>query len=220
MREDTPEADHWARAWLMSLLDGAARAGLPPLTQGTIHHLAFLANVLAPVYDLPVESGLITRWKRGPYSPELQRDLDRLAMMGLARLVSVQPTRDLEGTWFEARYGRGPRAARFLQDALKVESFRRARRFHCELLVAYASLPEEYRAGAATEDATYANTVDGDLMAGEVVIDFAEWRDRNYSRRAVATLDRQLDGIQTGGRARIHIYLRYLAHRASRVALT
>lgn len=208
------EADHWARAWLMTLLDGAARAGLTPLPHAAIHHLAFLANVLAPVYGLPVESGLVTRWRRGPYSPELQWDLDRLAIMGLARLDSVKPVND-GGKWFVARYGLGPRAPPFLENALAVDSLARAHRFHCELFAAYASLPATHRGAAAMEDATYANTVDGDLSERETVIDFAEWRNRNYTQRASATLERQLGGVQVDPRRRIHVYLRYLARRTA-----
>lgn len=208
------EADHWARAWLMTLLDGAARAGLTPLPHAAIHHLAFLANVLAPVYGLPVETGLVTRWKRGPYSAELQWDLDRLAIMGLARLDSVKPVND-QGKWFIARYGLGPLAQAFLENALTVDSLARAHRFHCELFAAYASLPTTHRGAAATEDATYANTIDGDLRERETVIDFAEWRNRNYTQRASATLERQLDGVPVDPRRRIHVYLRYLARRTA-----
>ncbi len=208
------EADHWARAWLMTLLDGAARAGVMPLSQVAIHHLAFLANVLAPVYGLPVETGLVTRWKRGPYSPEMQWDLDRLAIMGLARLDSVKPVND-QGKWFIARYGLGPLAPAFLEGAMAVESLARAHRFHCELLSAYASLSPKHRGGAVREDATYANTIDGDLRESETVIDFAEWRNRNYTQRASATLERQLGGVPVDPRRRVHVYLRYLARRTA-----
>jgi hypothetical protein len=211
------EADHWARAWLMALLDGAARAGLTPISHDTIHQMAFLANALAPVYDLPVENGLVTRWKRGPYSRGLQWDLDRLAIMGLARLAAVKSVTDDEGAWFKARYGLGPLAQDFMLKALQVPSLRRVHTFHCELMAAYASLPEAFRGMAATEDATYANTFDGDLDEGETVIDFAAWRDRNFTQRASMTLERQLRGFAVNPRSRIHIYLRYLARRASSV---
>lgn len=209
------EADHWARAWLLTLLDGAARAGLTPLPQATIHHLAFLANVLAPTYGLPVETGLVTRWKRGPYSPEMQWDLDRLSIMGLARLVSVEPVND-RGKWFVARYGLGPLAPAFLDKALAVGSLARAHRFHCELFAAYASLAPTLRGAVVNEDATYANTIDGDLRENETVIDFAEWKDRNYTQRASATLESHLGGVRVDPRRRVHIYLRYLARRTAK----
>ena len=213
---DAPnEADHWARAWLMTLLDGAARAGLTPLSQATIHHLAFLANVLAPIYGLPVETGLVTRWKRGPYSPELQWDLDRLSIMGLADIISVGPVSD-RGKWFVARYGLGPLAPTFLERSLAVGSLARVHRFHCELLTAFASLAPTLRGAVVDQDATYANTVDGDLGESETVIDFAEWKNRNYTQRASATLETHLGGIRVDPRRRVHVYLRYLARRTAK----
>lgn len=214
MSEAPNEADHWARAWLMTLLDGAARAGLTPLPHTAIHHLAFLANALAPTYGLPVETGIVTRWKRGPYSPELQWDLDRLAIMGLARLTSVESVSD-RGKWFLARYALGPLAPSFLDQALAVGSLGHAHRFHCELFAAYASLAPTLRGAVVDQDATYANTVDGDLHESETVIDFAEWKDRNFTDRASATLEGHLGGIKVDPRQRVHVYLRYLARRTA-----
>ena len=208
-------ADHWRRTWLVLLLDGAAKAGLTPVDQTVIHQAAFLANALAPVYDLPIEHGLVTRWKRGPFFSEVQWDLDRLVVMGLATLHSAETREDGEGWWFRARYATGLRTRAFLAEIEHLEQVQRWSRFHRELMASLASLPDSDLRWATLADANYANTVDGDLLASEVVIDFDDHRKRNFTTRTVRRIDRQLPkGIALEDRDRIHLYLGYLAQRS------
>jgi hypothetical protein len=208
-------ADHWRRTWLVLLLDGAAKAGLTPVDQTIMHQAAYLANALAPIYDLPVEHGLVTRWKRGPFFAEVQWDLDRLAVMGLATLHSVATGEDNDGWWFRVQYTTGPRTHDFLREVQHLEQVRRWSRFHRELMASLASLPDADLRWATIADANYANTVDGDLEASEVVIDFDELRKRNFTTRTVRRIDRQLPKqIALADRDRIHLYLAYLARRS------
>jgi len=211
------EADHWRRAWVMSILDAAARAGLTPIVQTLVHRAAFLSNALAPVYDVDVENGLVTRWKRGPFFPELQWDLDRLAAMGLARFDRIRHEKDEGGWWFEVRYGLGPRSDEFIAASSTIAGFARVHRFHRELLAAIASLPDADRDDAALSDANYANTVDAADDEHETVIDFGQWTERNFSTRAARAIDDQVTGLPGfDPRSRVHLYLRYLAGHASR----
>lgn len=215
MRADTLVADHWRRTWLVLLLDGAAKAGLTPVDQTIMHQAAYLANALAPVYNLPVEHGLVTRWKRGPFFAEVQWDLDRLAIMGLASLHSIENEEDDDGWWFNVQYTTGPRTIAFLEQVERHEQVRRWGRFHRELMAAFASLPDTDLRWATLADANYANTIDGDLEASEVVIDFDDLRKRNFTTRTVGRIDRQLPKeIALGDRDRIHLYLGYLAQRS------
>ena len=216
MRDEAPKtADHWRRTWLVLLLDGAAKAGLTPIDQTIMHHAAYLANALAPVYDLPVENGLVTRWKRGPFFSEVQWDLDRLAVMGLTTLHSVETREDDDGWWFRVQYATGPRTRDFLKEVEHVEQVRHWGRFHCELMASLASLPDADLRWTTIADANYANTVDGDLEASEVVIDFDDLRKRNFTNRTVRRIDRQLPKqMELNDRDRIHLYLGYLAQRS------
>jgi hypothetical protein len=211
------EADHWRRAWLLSIIDAAARAGLTPIGQTLVHRAAFLSNALASVYCVEVENPLVTRWRRGPFFPELQWDLDRLAAMGVARFDRIRHHKEGNGWWFEVRYGLGPRAADFVAAAMNLPSFERAHRFHRELLAAIASLPDADRNEAALGDANYANTVDASRDEEETVIDFGEWTDRNFTERTANALNAEFRGLpDLEPRARIHLYLRYLGSAASR----
>lgn len=201
----------------MSILDAAARAGLTPIVQTLVHRTAFLSNALAPLYNIEVENGLVTRWKRGPFFPELQWDLDRLAIMGLARFDRIRHERDSGGWWFEAHYSLGPRSDEFLDAASSIPGFQRVHDFHRELLTAIASMPDADRDDAALSDANYANTVDAAGDEDEIVIDFGQWTERNFTTRAARAIDRQVRGLpEFDPRSRVHLYLRYLAGHASR----
>ncbi|MES2497539.1 MAG: hypothetical protein V4618_15610 [Pseudomonadota bacterium] len=212
-----PDADHWRRAWLLLLINGAARAGLTPIEQTDVHRAAFLANALAPLYDLPVENGLVVRWKRGPFFPDLQWDLDRLATMGLLTFRQVEPVKDSSGKWFCARYELGSLAASFLAATLQLESSRRVYRLHCELFAALAALSDDDNRSAALHDATYANLVDGDLKAEQTVIDFASFRDQNFTARATRAIGESLKDLAVNEREKLHLYVRYLGRRAGQV---
>ena len=52
---------------VLSLLDSLARAAISPVTVRVLHELAYLTNVLAPVFDLPPFSASLLRRRGGPY---------------------------------------------------------------------------------------------------------------------------------------------------------
>lgn len=47
--------DLTARMWLLLVFDACERAGVAPLSVERLHRLVYLANALAPVYDLAVQ---------------------------------------------------------------------------------------------------------------------------------------------------------------------
>ena len=70
------------QARILTLLDSATEAGLAPIGIIPFHAFAYLANVLAPVWDMPAMDGKILKRLGGPFYPVLQRDLDRLVGRG------------------------------------------------------------------------------------------------------------------------------------------
>src|SRR5258708_3989440 len=104
--DDAPRtANLMRRVWLLLLPDGAERVGLIPISKLRLHRLAYLANALSPLYDLPVPDGQIVKYKRGPYYPDLQWDIDRLAVQGSIRIYVIRHARDKFGWWLDADYG-------------------------------------------------------------------------------------------------------------------
>ena len=89
----TARANLRTRVWLLILLDGAERAGLTPMSKERFHRLVYLANSLAPIYDLPPPDRKILKYKHGPFYPDVQWDLDRLAVQGLVEILKIKHIR-------------------------------------------------------------------------------------------------------------------------------
>lgn len=207
-RSDYPDAPVLQRrVWLLMLLDGAERAGVAPLPTARLHRLAFFANCLAPVYDLPVPNGIVVKDRRGPYYPELQWDVDRLAAQGLVELRGVRHVEGEDGWEFTADYGLTAAGVEVLDRASVSPRTGRARRFLAELGAAFGALGEAGRERADEADATY-----GDRHAAEGrVIDFAEWNRRNHSADAAQAFSALAPArAHLTQRDALHLYFRYL----------
>jgi hypothetical protein len=209
---DPPErsdAERWS--WILLLIDAAEQAGLTPIDAARLHRLAFFANCLSPVYDLPEEDGKITKHSRGPHYAELQWDLDRLYVMGKVEMRSFTPFEDRTGWWFTASYALSPSTLGEMSYFRRSPRLARIHDFQVELAFAYADLPDETQVALVERDATYGQTTaaDGD------VIDFAEWNRQNFSyARAKAVSDFVPRDFPLGSRDRLHLYLRYLSRLA------
>src|SRR5262245_44483107 len=74
---------------VLVLLDALARTGVVPTGVRALHELAYLANVLSPVFDLtPFDAKLLKR-PSGPYYPELQQAIDRMVGRALVDALAV-----------------------------------------------------------------------------------------------------------------------------------
>ena len=74
---------------VLTLLDALSAAGLSPSTSRALHELAYLANVLAPVFDLPPLDASLLKRKSGPYYPARQQTVDRLVGRGLVEVLQL-----------------------------------------------------------------------------------------------------------------------------------
>lgn len=197
---------------LVVLIDAAERAGIAPVAVHRLHTLAYLSNVLAPVWDIPVLDGKLLKERGGPFYPLLQQDLDRLVGTGVALISNLDYIQDQYGRW---RLDGCYRLNRLFGDRILacVNGFAEEQRlisFIQELTYAVSALSDDDTDKATTEDATYADPV---VDFGNVV-DFAEWQQRNYAANAARQFDRLLPG---GARAssgeKLHFYIRHLHER-------
>src|SRR5437016_336881 len=81
------------RVRVIALIDAAENAGLNPIPILRLHALAYLSNVLAPVWNMPALDGKVLKRRGGPFYPALQRDLDFLVGAGvvvISGLIHVQ----------------------------------------------------------------------------------------------------------------------------------
>jgi hypothetical protein len=197
---------------LIVLIDAAENAGLHPIPILRLHTLAYLSNVLAPVWNMPALDGKVLKRRGGPFYPTLQRDLDFLVGSGIATISGLTHIQDEELRWrLEGSYSLNrPFADRILQDLRRFEDERIVVAFIQELALAFSALSDEELDAASQEDATYSDPL---VDVGDVV-DFAEWRTSNLT---AATANRFGNLIPSGASAlpgeKLHLYIRHLYAR-------
>ena len=195
---------------LVLLLDAAEKAGLVPIKILWLHAFAYLSNVLAPVWDLPVLEGIVLKRQGGPFYPDLQQDLDRLVGIGVACISGIGYTQDEFNRWrLEGNY----RLNRQFADPIlgTIESFEtesRLNSFVLELGYALSALSDEDLDKAVSEDATYSDP----LISNNNVIDF-EGHKKNYSVNAARKFDRVIPGGNATSGEKLHLYVRHLHRR-------
>jgi hypothetical protein len=155
------------------------------------------------------------KYRRGPFYPTLQWDLDRLVAQGLLAMIGFRRVRDNLGPWFHASYTLSDKAFRLIAALTIAPQAARMHAYLQEVTLAYASLPEVGRENAALEDATY-NDPEVHLNS---LIDFGEWEKRNFTVKTADAFARLSPaGISLTGRDKLHLYFRYLNRMLERAA--
>jgi len=209
-RDEEWEASIRRRLRLVMLLDAAEKAGLVPLGVLRLHSFAYFSNVLAPVWEMPAQSGRVLKRRGGPFYPALQSDLDRLVGMGVVLISNLGYEVDDEGSWrIEGSYRlKRDFANRILLEAYNFAEERRTAAFLLELAYALSALSYEDLDRAMTEDATYSDP----LIDFGSVVDFGEWQQMNYSANAARHFALPLNRHATMGE-KLHFYVRHLRKR-------
>ena len=200
------------RIRLVVLLQASAEAGIEPLPTMRLHAVAYLANVLAPVWDMPSVDGAILKRSGGPFYPDLQRDLDRLVGLGVVAVADLKHVRIDDNHYrVEASYRLNLRMAAPILDYLEtLADEAEAAHFVRELVLALSSLSDEEIDRAVTEDATYSNP----RVGPDNVIDFGEWVETNYSAAAAEKVGSLIPtGAVVGASEKVHLYVRHLRRR-------
>lgn len=199
---------------VLALLDSLSRAAISPAPLRVVHEVAYLANVLAPVFDLSPFSASLLKRRGGPYYPAFQDSIDRLVGRGLIvatdlRYVHVQEENRYR---LDAKYQ--------LNADLTVAVLERYRYIYAdtpevlfldELAAAYSTLADEHLGRAAEKDARYAY---GDVDVNNV-IDFGEWAPSekvNFSRNAALSFAPDAGLLPA---ERLYLYLDHLRQRVA-----
>lgn len=197
---------------LVTLLNAAERAGITPLRVMRLHTLAFLSNVLAPVWDLPVLNGDILKRQGGPFYPTLQDDLDRLVGIGVVSVNDPSHVEDDLGRWrLEGSYSLNHHFAEPIVNAIgKFPEEMQFFSFATELSLALSTLTELEFDEAMKEDVTYSAPV---VSFGNV-LDFSDSLHSNLSYLATEELDvRMANVVRLTPGEKVHFYIRYLHAR-------
>ena len=196
---------------VLSLLDALAAAGLAPSSARALHELAYLANVLAPVFDLPPMDATLLKRKSGPYYPELQQTIDRLVGRGLVEAMELRYELDeVEQVYRISASYRLRRAAVGGALTLYRKFYAVEAQFLDELAAAYGALSDAEQGHIAVGDARYADV----SVDTNNVIDFGQWAsaEKNFSRNAAMAF---APGRNLLPAERLYLYLDHLQQRVA-----
>jgi hypothetical protein len=197
------------------LLDSADYAVVSPISTPRLHAFAYLADVLSPVYNLTTLSGVILKRRIGPYFPDLQWELDRLVGLGLADVTELRPVVEVSHAYLDATFSLRRTTAKPILDLVyQDETFSTVREFFRELAGALGAVPENDLDATTQADVTW-----GTGHAG-TVIDYAEWRARNYSKLSAERIEElarerfSRTGLELSPGAKMNLYVHYLRRAA------
>jgi hypothetical protein len=189
------------RMWILLLLDACERSGIAPLTVERLHRLVYLANILAPVYELLVPDGYILKYRRGPFFPAAHYDIGRLVAQGLVRATDSRPIKDDLGYWISANYSLPKAGMRVVDGALSVETVRPKGLYLREVALAFAGLDALDRDDAALVDVNY------DAVVENTAVRFGDGEE-NLAPAASELVSTPTDLVVR--RLRLSRYLQYL----------
>ncbi|WP_422004062.1 hypothetical protein [Pyruvatibacter mobilis] len=198
------------RLRLLLLLDACEVADISPIPIMRFHALAFLANVLGPVWSLDSYEGKILKRRGGPFYPELQEQLDHLVGLGLVSIHNIGHSLIDERWRLEGDFALNVEATRSLIEvAASFSSEQRVMTFLRRLAIAASQMDEPVEALVGF-DATWSDQRTG---TGDV-IDFSEWRRANYSAYAIQAFEQSVSkGVSSTRGDRLQVYMRYLERR-------
>lgn len=219
MTEDW-QLDTNGRLRALALVDAAERAALTPVPVERLHALAYLADVLSPVWGLMPFDPVALKTDREPFFGRFQDQLDDLVILGLLEVTTLTYEEVPKGragelalrTSYHLRYEDahlGPILS-FIRDD---EELGLRLRFFAALASAMSRLPDSEIARAVTKDAAWEDT---DVPVDELVEFKTLTGERTNTRTdgMLAVFDElSPGGVPLAGAARLRLYAAFLAER-------
>ncbi len=231
---DPAQLDSWGetnretlrqRVRVLQLLETAERAGITPIPARRLHAFAYLADVLSPVWGLQPFDGKVLKVEHGPHYPDIQREVDRLVVMGLViasrlRYVSRAESGPLVDADYVINFDSSHLTpilsaigARGADQALDFRDYE-IHTFLVELACAIATVPDDAIDSAASVDATYAD----DRIDYSNVVDFGSWSTNalqdNLSLAVTERFHKFLPGrAQVSAGEKLYLYASFLGRR-------
>jgi hypothetical protein len=204
-------ADH-IRAWMLILLRAGTVAGFAPMRSAMLHRLVFLSNTLAHVYETVPPSEFVLKHKRGPFYPQAQFELERMAAQGLVALTDLHWTAHGQDLQLQVSFSLSE-AGRTIVRRWNDESqwCKQVQLFLTDLCVAVASVDDDRELDAADHDLTYAQP----WASQYTVIAFRNPQERLSQRGVEAIADMSPDGLEPNRQHQLRLYLKYLERLAA-----
>ena len=205
-------SDLRVRSWVLLLLDAISQVGLSPISKLRFHRLAYYTNCLARLYGLPSADERIVKFVRGPFYPDLQWHLDRLAAIGLARVSAVRHFTDDSGPWMDANYAIARNGVGVVQTLVQLTNQLALANFLLEVSKAYAAQDDADLNDMLLSDVTY----DDRRRGLGSVIDFSTARDNLSVQVAESFAELVRFPRLLTLEDRIHLYTEYVDRRSHR----
>jgi hypothetical protein len=199
------------RLRLILLLDACEFADLVPVPIASLHAIAYLANVLAPIWSEQSYDGKILKRKGSPFYPELQRELDSLVGLGVVEVYDVSYVKDDDGWRLNGTFALNDQVTRpFLESMHQFFSERLTSSFLRRLAIAVGRLKRPVE-----EIVRYDVTWSDERTGTGNIVDFSEWQRANYSAAAADFFEKfaPKDNWTTRG-DKLQLYLHLLERRA------
>lgn len=208
------EEDLVVRARLIQIVAALECAGATPVSNRDLHAVAYLANVLSPLWEVePLETSVL-KDQNGPRSSALEHELDRCVGLGLLTVDSLRP--DPENTArLDATYRLNARMAKPVLDRItELPDEQLVQKYLNELAFAFAEIAPGRRDDAALQDAAWSNPA----VAQGRVIDFGEHLQREATNPAYNTAQAfqkfAPEGVRLNRAEKLIMYMRLLQRRA------
>jgi hypothetical protein len=199
------------RLRLILLLDACEAADMAPIPVMRLHALAFLANVLAPIWSVGSYDGKILKRRGGPFYPELQKQLDRLVGLGFVTVTGVRQVNEDNQWRLDGSFALRTDTTQHIIECAKIFAAERDAIEFLRRLAFAASRLRQPLENLVRFDATWSDQRTG---IGDV-IDFSEWKMANYSAFAAQMFERVAPHGPTVGRGdKLPLYMRFLELKA------
>lgn len=209
-----PESDLRVRARLLQIMAALERAGATPISNRDLHSVAYLANVLSPLWDVePLETSVL-KDRNGPRSSALEHEVDLCIGSGLL-LVDALRTDPENPARLDATYRLNAKVARpILIDISILPDEQSVERFLNELAFAFVEIKPGQRDDAALQDASWSNPA----VAEGRIVDFGEHAERaaiNPTYNAAQAFQKFApEGVKLDRAEKLLMYVRLLKRRA------
>ena len=200
----------------LMLLDATDYAVISPVPVYRFHALAFLADVLSPLYEFPTISGKILKRRAYPYYPDLQWEIDRLIGLNLVTILELRPIIQTSRAYLNFSLSLDREHATPLLDLVYADQqLCLLRDYFRELAGALSNIDDADLDEATASDVTWDNGHMG------TVIDYAEWRAKNYSILGADQIEQLAahtlgdDAVNLSPGAKVSLYVCFLKRAAS-----
>lgn len=192
------------RLWVLLAVDACDRAGLAPIPKDRFHRLIFLSNCLAQLFGADPPAKRIIKYIRGPFYPDIQWHLDRLATIGWISVRDAILEPDEFGPWLRANYQITPAGVEIVKTMRKTPLGASTGDYIDELVFAFARLDLRRLDQIALNELNW-------FPAGEGTLITFEDADVNLAMRKAREFEQLAPDILTNRlREQVQLYLRYI----------